>query len=48
MALLSKCCEGCSFLVREKCNEMYEKSNKPINFVFCDTQNVRLLIEVGT
>lgn len=46
MALISKCCEGCPHLIREKCEKAYEKT-KPIDFIYCNTQNVRLLIEIG-
>jgi hypothetical protein len=47
MALISRCCEGCSYLVREICEKKFNKSKEPINFIFCDTQNIRLLIEVA-
>lgn len=45
---LSKCCEGCSHLVREKCEKKYSTCKEPIRFIHCDTQNIRLLIEVAT
>lgn len=47
MALISKCCEGCAFIVREKCEKEYEKHKDSLDFIFCDTQNIRLLIEVA-
>jgi hypothetical protein len=45
--LISRCCEGCSHLVREKCEKAYIKSESE-NFIYCDTQKIRLLIEVAT
>lgn len=45
--MLSKCCEDCSYLIREKCEKAYSKSEQHINFIYCNTQNVRLLIEVA-
>jgi hypothetical protein len=47
MALLSKCCEGCPYIVREICEKKFVNSKEPLSFVFCDTQNIRLLIEVA-
>ena len=47
MALISKCCEGCSYIVREICEKRYKNSKEPINFIYCDTQKIRLLIEVA-
>jgi hypothetical protein len=44
--LISKCCNGCSHLVREKCEKSFQKS-KQENFIYCNTQNTRLLIELG-
>ena len=48
MALISKCCEGCSCSVREICEKKFINSKQPLNFVYCNTQNVRLLVEVAT
>ena len=47
--MLSKCCEGCSHLVREKCEKAYKKysENESPNFIYCNTQNTRLLIEIA-
>lgn len=45
--MISKCCSGCSVLVREKCEKAYNKTKEPTHFIYCNTQNIRLLIEVS-
>jgi hypothetical protein len=46
--MLSKCCEGCSHLIRDICEKKYSDCKDVTNFIYCDTQNIRLLIEVAT
>lgn len=45
---LSRCCDGCPHLIREKCEKAYNKYSKEDspNFIYCNTQNIRLLLDV--
>ena len=44
--MIGLCCSGCSALVREKCEKAFNKTKESENFIYCNTQNIRLLIEV--
>jgi hypothetical protein len=46
--MLSKCCEGCSHLVRDICEKKFIDSKESVSFIHCNTQDIRLLIEVAT